>query len=623
MKQAHLYHPREIDTDFEPPSFDLRQSYLIRNLDTLDKTEKKQIRKGLVPEKHIALIEEISEEQIRYFLEELRFGIKKKIIQITKEEFELIWPETEGFRLRKIESSTSLNVEGLGEIPANISEYQGELEGLNVVDVEFPSIQHTFRFNPENLEEITGKKEYQEDELVLTGIPRHFFTKEQKYAENVPRYELNHGKHELWLRICNMKLKSHKDKLLVVAIAGGSNSGKTQIVASDVDKKSYRNSMILSLDNYYHGAKWMEEQRKLGNYYNWDQPEALNLELLREHIEKLKRGEKIEVPVYDFKTHEPDPEKKIIIDPAEYKQTENLSEKQLELRPKHLEVLVIEGLFALNDILKSESDLKVFIASDSHTRLLRRLFRDVVERGRNPEDILKTFAEIVDPMHRQYIEPSSENADMIINNPLIPKLESHNSGLHEVQLKFSVKDLRQEDLLAKGAKHLETFEQIDNYYDPKDRNLMETQEMMRIRTETANSTSTSKKFFTYKGPKIRLQGYLTRPIFECEIDPGTQTSFSEQYGDENKTIIKERALYELDGIIFSLDKVKKIVCGKEVNLGTFIEIRSIEPVKDKKINGNSALNGNVVSCEKSALKHLAEKLGIPDTEAIKESYFEM
>lgn len=611
-----------------PKSF-LRQQYLSgKDFNNHPITNPVQIEKGFILNENtkLAVIRESNDVGERYLLEEIRAGFSERIfVEIAKPQFDELWEQTRGLQVKKTEYETTIESEGVGEIPAIVSKYHGELEGLNIVEVEFPSLLHNFSFDPEkyNLRDISKHREYEESSLVLSGLPRHFSSEENKYPSHIPQFKLREGLHSIWLKICQMKLRSHKDRPLIISIAGGSNSGKTQVITDSIEKSGYRNIITLSLDNYYRGNTWMEEQRKNGIIINYDQPEALNLELLRKHLEMLRNGQAVEMPFYDFTTSEPHPTKTIRIDPNVFEPKTTLTENQKEGRSEKVEVILLEGLFSLNETLLKESDLKVFVSSDSRTRLIRRLIRDCLERGRSPESVLKAFSEVVNPMHEKYVEPSSSSADMIIFNDLIPELESENSGLHEVQLKFKASGINREELEKLGAVHVETVNQSDVYHDPKDRNLMESQEMIRLRTQTTEGSKKENKYFTYKGPKIFMNGYTTRPIFECEVPSSFNNVFSENYGFEIKTIKKTRQLFKLDGILFTLDSVKKIVCGKEVDLGTFIEIRSVESIPSKNSVGNSALNERVSTCEKELMLDLATKLGINNRELFNESYFEM
>jgi predicted adenylyl cyclase CyaB len=177
-------------------------------------------------------------------------------------------------------------------------------------------------------------------------------------------------------------------------------------------------------------------------------------------------------------------------------------------------------------------------------------------------------------------------------------VEAEWSGMHEVQLKFKG-TISEETLRKLGAERLSSTVQIDNYYNPRDRNLIKTGEILRIREEG------DRRILTYKGLKIEGK-FRERPKFEFEIDEKTEKAFLGIYGDKVKIIQKQRTLYQLDGVIFSLDKVFKIEGGRKVKLGNFIEIRAT----DKTV-------------EPDKIKAVIKKLGFSEAEGIKKSYFEM
>lgn len=391
---------------------------------------------------------------------------------------------------------------------------------------------------------------------------------------NIPEYGLEEGLERLTRMIRDKS--AQKGGSLIVEVAGGSASGKTSAVAVKVKDIFGEEATIISMDDYYRGKMFMEEEKRKGNELNWDQPEALNLELLKEQLLELKAGKTIKKPVYDFKVSEP------------------IRTERVEPR----RVIIVEGLFALNEAIKDKGDIKAFVEIGMHGRILRRLLRDIERTGQKPADILKYFAEVVEPMHEKYIESTKKNADIIINNEYSPEVEARQSGLHEVQLKFRG-ELDEKTLNKLGAEQISKTIQVDNYYNPRDRNLIETGEILRIREEDGY------RVLTYKGPKIESK-YGERPKFEFEIDKETENKFLSIYGERIKNIKKERKLYRLDGVEFSLDSVFKIEDNKIIELGKFIEIRST----DKEMN-------------KQKLDEVLLILGLDVNKGIKESYFEM
>jgi uridine kinase len=152
----------------------------------------------------------------------------------------------------------------------------------------------------------------------------------------------------------------------------------------------------ISMDDYYRGKTYMQEEEKNGNLLNWDQPEALDLPTIRKHLTMLKAGIEIQKPIYCMKT----------------------SEKIDETTIKPNRIILLEGLFALNENVDGDADLKVFVEADKITRMVRRIIRDTIRTGQTPEDIIKYFLTTVEPMHEKYIESTKERANIIICNSL-------------------------------------------------------------------------------------------------------------------------------------------------------------------------------------------------------------
>jgi len=555
---------------------EIERKFLVKSLpENLDQYPHEKITQG-----YLAITEDGTEVRLRQkkdkYYQTVKVGtgkIRSEVeVEISEEQFNTLWKATEGKRIEKTRYEIPL-----GNKKIELDVYHDNLEGLATAEIEFSSEEESSNFiAPDWLgEEVTDNKRYKNQNLALYGISG--FQRpapEKKELLDIPVYELEEGIAKL---VDNIKEKMSQTKdNVVVEIAGGSASGKTSTVADMVKKVFGDEALLLSMDDYYRGKTFMENEAKKGNVLNWDQPEALNLDLLRQHINQLKSGKFIEKPIYDMKVSEPTGSEKVM--------------------PK--KIIILEGLFALDDKLKDEGNIKVFVEIGTHGRILRRLLRDIHRTAQKPADILKYFAQVVEPMHEKYIESTKKNADFIINNEYSPRIEAERSGLHEIQLKFK-STVNPEHLRSFGAERLSTSLQIDKYYNPKDRNLAETGEILRIREEGG------KKILTYKGPKLDSP-FRERPKFEFEIDPETEEAFLKIYGDRIKTIIKERTLYQLEGVVFSLDKVSKTENGENFDLGDFIEIRTT----DKELN-------------EEKIKSVIHKMGLNINEGIKESYFEM
>ncbi len=179
---------------------------------------------------------------------------------------------------------------------------------------------------------------------------------------------------------------------IVIGIAGGSGSGKTTLADTLVSYFGENEVSILRHDNYYkrNDGLTYEERAKL----NYDHPDAFDTELLCEHIRQLKAGRPIDMPVYDYSVH-------------------NRSEKTIRIQPNP--VIILEGILILAEPRLVElMDFKIFVDTDADERILRRIIRDVNDRGRSLDSVIRQYRETVKPMHDQFVEPSKRKANIII-----------------------------------------------------------------------------------------------------------------------------------------------------------------------------------------------------------------
>ena len=181
------------------------------------------------------------------------------------------------------------------------------------------------------------------------------------------------------------------ENILVIGIAGGTGSGKTTLM-SNLIKEFSEDVTILSHDNYYKRHDELAyEQRCLLNY---DEPAALEIDLMAEHLQQLRQGSAIDCPVYDFTQH-------------------NRSNDTIHLVPK--KVIIVEGILIFeNKELRDLMDIRIFVDTDSDVRLCRRIVRDVRERGRTLESVVTQYLDTVKPMHEMYVEPSKKYANIIV-----------------------------------------------------------------------------------------------------------------------------------------------------------------------------------------------------------------
>ena len=179
--------------------------------------------------------------------------------------------------------------------------------------------------------------------------------------------------------------------ILVIGIAGGTGSGKSTLMEELVHRFGDEVT-VLSHDNYYRRRDGisMEDRQKI----NYDEPAALETDLMAKHLDQLRRGETVECPVYDFTQH-------------------NRSDQTMTLVPKR--VIIVEGILIFeNKELRDLMDIRIFVDTDADVRLCRRIARDVNERGRTLESVLDQYQTTVKPMHELYVEPSKKFANIVV-----------------------------------------------------------------------------------------------------------------------------------------------------------------------------------------------------------------
>ncbi len=179
--------------------------------------------------------------------------------------------------------------------------------------------------------------------------------------------------------------------IMVIGIAGGTGSGKTTITGQ-ISERLGDEVTVITHDNYYRAHHEMTyEERTLLNY---DHPDAYETELLVEHLAALRRGESVEVPVYDFTTYD-------------------RTDRTTTVKPSR--AIIVEGIVIFaHPELRDLMDVKVFVDADADVRILRRILRDVQERGRSLESVINQYLTTVKPMHEAFVEPSKRYADIII-----------------------------------------------------------------------------------------------------------------------------------------------------------------------------------------------------------------
>lgn len=381
------------------------------------------------------------------------------------------------------------------------------------------------------------------------------------------------------------KIKERKAKNLktVLLINGKTSAGKSFVldVLTDLLKKNSISKSDLALDNYNKGTKFVTTEHAKGNLHiNYDHPEYVDLNSAALVIEDWIKEKPAHGSVFDFKSGEP---------------TGKLS----EVLPAN--VLIVEGIFAFDDKFDFVDSKGIHVNLDITTfgSLIRRLMRDLKRTPFTAEEILSYYFKFVMPMFEQHIEPKIEKADFKITNEMNPVVESHNTDNYGIQRKYKLTGAEKlgllQDLLAKA-------EQVDTYYQSKEKDLIASGESLRKRQ--IGSTT----LLSYKGPRIENETKnIIRPFIEFEIS----TELSKKLPTmayASLVIEKDRAIYEYKGIEIAVDRsVTSIKNGSVKSLGNFIELRV-----NKKTPSNE-----------TKLKEIAEELGLIKENVINQTYSEL
>lgn len=182
--------------------------------------------------------------------------------------------------------------------------------------------------------------------------------------------------------------------MLIIGIAGGTGCGKTTVVNQILNQLPEGEVGVISQDSYYKDTSHLSYDERVK--INFDHPRSIDFELLETHLKELKKGNTIPQPIYSFVKH-------------------NRTGDTVLTHPR--KVMIVEGILILtNPELRDMFDIKIFVHADSDERLIRRLKRDISERGRDLDEVLNRYQNTLKPMHQQFIEPMKEYADIIIPN---------------------------------------------------------------------------------------------------------------------------------------------------------------------------------------------------------------
>lgn len=366
----------------------------------------------------------------------------------------------------------------------------------------------------------------------------------------------------------------------MLLIGAGSSAGKG-LVIERIHEEFASDIAYLPLDDYYHGQPFMSSAIQAGkSYLNWDHPGAVDLDMAYQHVCELLQGRAVEKPRYSFKS-------------GQRIGTETVDAKR---------IILVEGNFALHHPgLRDLAMLRIFVDAKRHSRLFRRLLRDVKRTAMTPEEILSYFIATVEPMHDQFVLPSRAYAQLVIENEYVAELESLRADMFHEQFKFRGK-ISAESLRKAGASHLASIdEQLDTYYTASDYDVLRTDEIVRIRREGRHSK------FSMKGPKHHDDLYR-RAKFEFLIDGSLEQPFAGFYGKELLRVRKERHLHVLDGVIIASDfGVTREAGHHTMPLGDFVEVSATHPG----------------IFDQGKLEAVAAKLGLSPHDAISKAYMDI
>lgn len=182
--------------------------------------------------------------------------------------------------------------------------------------------------------------------------------------------------------------------MLIIGIAGGTGSGKTTVVNQIINQLPADEVCVISQDSYYKATDNLSYQER--TKINFDHPRAIDFKLIISHLKALKEGKTIDQPIYSFVTH-------------------NRTKDSLKTHPR--KVIIVEGILIFNnEKLRNLFDIKIFVHAETDERLIRRIKRDISERGRDINEVLSRYQNTLKPMHQQFIEPTKNFADIIIPN---------------------------------------------------------------------------------------------------------------------------------------------------------------------------------------------------------------
>ena len=343
--------------------------------------------------------------------------------------------------------------------------------------------------------------------------------------------------------LLKLRRETPKTHPVIVAVVGASASGKGHLInelrdaLNGADEDERDDVAVLALDNYYRGRKIMEVEK----IPHFDHPDALELRLAAKHLSEMRVGKSLDIPCYDFA------------------KGERVGQETFTAKP----FVFADRLFALRPEIRPCAHYSVFIETDVHSALLRRLFRDAGPKGRTKQrsrDVLEQYFTTVVPAKRAFIDPTTMYADVMVVSQYNGINESIRAGGMQYQCK--ARGTCDDDVIhVHGGLRLgSSVKQEDTFLAPKGGKF--AGELLRLRRENGSL------FLTYKGPFLdSLVDVGVRAVTQAiEIDPGSEAWFKDDY-DIVATFEKQRRLFHAGDLLIACDTIP--------HLGTFVEARAL------------------------------------------------
>ncbi len=436
-----------------------------------------------------------------------------------------------------------------------IDVYRGELEGLIIIEREFEnSIEAEMYEAPAWFgREITDDVRFSNVRLARYGQPL-IVSWARTFEVTQPRITVA----ELgdWVRAVILP-HSHGARRQLTSVAGGTATGKSTKVTTELARLIPDNG-VLNIDGYYIGNELMET---LG-VTHWDDPRAVDLSLVEQHVIQLLRGETVDMPIYSFKEG-----------------------RRVGTRPfGPFQQYIADGLFALYPELLWHADYSIFVHASTHAQLLRRLSRDLERTSMTAKEIIDYFINVVHAAHVRYVQSTARRADVVVDNEMNPDLEAQRLQLAARQLKFEqAVDLT----LLRGAERISASIQEDQYFVAPDR-----REILRIRNEAEEWT------LAYKAPFDDASKTQRRSMV-VPIDASTADALKGLYRLTLRKVRKHRTVYLFDGVMVCCD---------------------VLPCDQNHAHRYTELRGATPDTTEQELLRRATRLGLSEQKIIRKSY---